>query len=281
MRIICPNCNAVYQVGETALGPNGRTVRCAKCKESWFATAEPEEDAFAVDDFEAMAASGAADAAYEADAEVADPDGAGGGYEAFEIKRPDPVASTVSLIEGALGRHREEGGGTVRPRPAVSRGVRLKQAARRNLIGAKSIPALVVLGLVLIGAMVLLRNQVVSVVPDLASLYRLAGLEVNVRGLQFTEVTTQAQVSNGQRVLLIEGAIENVDTAVRDVPAIRLAMLSAQGSEVYVWLAEPAARLIDPGSRIPFRTQVVAPPALARDLSLRFVDRRGSTRAAE
>lgn len=40
MIIACPACNTRYVVPENAIGDNGRTVRCAKCKHSWFQ--EPE-----------------------------------------------------------------------------------------------------------------------------------------------------------------------------------------------------------------------------------------------
>ncbi len=44
MIIQCPACNTRYVVPDTAIGVEGRTVRCAKCKHSWFQDG-PELDA--------------------------------------------------------------------------------------------------------------------------------------------------------------------------------------------------------------------------------------------
>jgi predicted Zn finger-like uncharacterized protein len=37
MLIVCPNCATSYEVEPPALGPEGRSVRCARCKQVWFA----------------------------------------------------------------------------------------------------------------------------------------------------------------------------------------------------------------------------------------------------
>src|SRR5262245_28241444 len=37
MLIVCPNCTTSYQVEASSLGPAGRTVRCARCGNTWFA----------------------------------------------------------------------------------------------------------------------------------------------------------------------------------------------------------------------------------------------------
>ena len=50
MLIVCPNCGTSYMVDPAALGSSGRTVRCARCKTTWFAgwqkTAAPDLNAF-------------------------------------------------------------------------------------------------------------------------------------------------------------------------------------------------------------------------------------------
>ncbi len=52
MLIVCPSCATSYTVDPATLGPAGRTVRCARCKVTWFAggsTPSPELTEF-VDD---------------------------------------------------------------------------------------------------------------------------------------------------------------------------------------------------------------------------------------
>ena len=37
MLIVCPNCATSYMIDQVAVGPAGRTVRCVRCRASWFA----------------------------------------------------------------------------------------------------------------------------------------------------------------------------------------------------------------------------------------------------
>jgi predicted Zn finger-like uncharacterized protein len=49
MQLTCPNCGATYEVPDTAIGANGRKIRCRACDTSWFEpgrTPEPKPLSF-------------------------------------------------------------------------------------------------------------------------------------------------------------------------------------------------------------------------------------------
>ena len=41
MRLICPNCEAQYDVSDDAIPPGGRDVQCSNCQQSWFQMEKP------------------------------------------------------------------------------------------------------------------------------------------------------------------------------------------------------------------------------------------------
>ena len=65
MRLICPNCDAQYEVDDGAVPPGGRDVQCSNCGHAWFQMhADALEDA-AEDDTAASVVSGPAPAGSE------------------------------------------------------------------------------------------------------------------------------------------------------------------------------------------------------------------------
>jgi predicted Zn finger-like uncharacterized protein len=110
MLIVCPNCATSYMIDQAAVGPAGRTVRCARCRASWFAGGpEPAPDVSVVAEtvtaeVQTRRAAGraespptAATAAHSTDADRATPSGsaAATGVKSPPIKPPPPPEPSV------------------------------------------------------------------------------------------------------------------------------------------------------------------------------------------
>jgi predicted Zn finger-like uncharacterized protein len=133
-----------------------------------------------------------------------------------------------------------------------------------------AILALIAVNLALIGW----RGDVVRRFPQTASLYAALGLPVNLRGLVFTDVTTDTESQDGVRVLIVEGRIANAANRMVEVPRLRYAVRTASGQELYAWTALPPHKVLAPGQAMEFRTRLAAPPAEGTSVLVRFFNRR-------
>lgn len=91
MILQCSECNARYAVPDKAIGTEGRTVRCAKCKHSWFvaAPAPAEEPAPEMPDFDALLD--------ESDKKTADSQAPEPAYTVPALRPPPPAAMWLKV----------------------------------------------------------------------------------------------------------------------------------------------------------------------------------------
>jgi predicted Zn finger-like uncharacterized protein len=127
--------------------------------------------------------------------------------------------------------------------------------------------------IVLLGAGLMARQTIVSVLPQTAGLFALVGLPVNLRGLDIRGVTPRVVEEDGARLLTIEGQIVNIDRAPRPVPRLRFAVLGDKGQELFTWTAQADRPTLQPGESLSFRRRLAAPPAEGTGVSVRFVTR--------
>lgn len=159
---------------------------------------------------------------------------------------------------------------------AASKGARIarpSRAARHK--GKRSRLAWIIAGLAtIVVALVVLRTPIVRALPQTASAFAAIGLPVNLRGLDFTNVRTSEEMSDGVPVLVVEGDIVNVTRKLLEVPRLRFAIRNPTGVEVYAWTAQPSQPMLGPEETMPFRSRLASPPADARDVQVRFFHRR-------
>jgi hypothetical protein len=144
----------------------------------------------------------------------------------------------------------------------------------RRTAPRSKLPLLILVLLGVCTAIIAWRNDIVRHAPQMASLYRLLGLPVNVRGLVFTDMKIASEMQDGVPVLMVEGTIMNAVTDAVEVPRLRFALRNRAGQEVYSWTAMPTQMVLPPGESLPFRSRLASPPGDVQDVQVRFFNRR-------
>ena len=313
MLIVCPSCATSYMLDPAAMGAAGRTVRCARCKTTWFAgapareaDAAPELTAF-VDGViaEAQAQSGeaappvggqvpaaqayvAADFAAEPDDFVVVDDETA---SQFADDRHDLQSVPLPPEDGAAMPHAEapplappvEHDSFAESAPPDGNSDDIESfAARRERLRAKrenkrrsSRWTAIVLVLIAFNvALVGARSEVVRYLPQTASLFAAIGLPVNLRHLKFEDVKISKETEGGINILIIEGSIVSTSGSATEVPRLRFAARNSSGQEIYTWTMLPGRSILEPGEKLPFRSRLAAPPSEATDVLVRFFSRQ-------
>lgn len=309
MLIVCPSCATSYQVEPSSLGATGRSVRCVRCRKVWFASNTEAMAAIALSyrqDMAALSTAGVDGLTVAAPAESpvetaptalddAPADPPADQPPAEEMARDDrgpaplPEPRDYELPAAAV---------TVDDAPALVPGEpeRAPQAAAESIpediesVAARRIRpppprrrahwpvpgwSTAILALITINiGLIAWRAEIVRLLPQTASVYAAIGLEVNLRGLVFTELVTRKEMQDGVPMLVVEGVIKNARKHPTDVPRLRFTVRNATGHEIYSWTALPARNVMAPGTAMPFRSHLASPPPEAHAVLVRFFNRR-------
>ncbi len=306
MILTCPECTTSYEAPAELLGPTGRKVKCHKCSHIWLASpdaaADPPEpagednapdeedvagsgDEFDFDDLIVRSCKPEDEPVAEEDtpngeAKDEDPE-TGASVEASDFdeqfasedqladenqttEAPDEIGSgdetgvvdveTIATIERARDRKLREGDRS-----------RFAQVRRYGAIAASLI--------ILLGGLVVFRDYVVRFAPGSARLFALAGLEVNLRGLEFREIVYAREFEDGIPVLAVRGEIVNVTEEPVLLPPIRFSLRDSRSQEVYYWTGSAGPDFLAPSGVVPFESRLASPPAGAEEVLVRFAGR--------
>jgi predicted Zn finger-like uncharacterized protein len=283
MLIVCPTCATAYQIELAALGAAGRSVRCAQCKNTWFASPDSvvEEPALVsvaaahrapapADDFASMDARPLQEVLPPVDAAAAD--------NPFTVTDAPPLVPQDHPETGADSAPKFDPGVPDDAETIAARRVRqtyVDRKDRRSLLRRLvSVPMLIVVMAAILLAALNWRAAVVRHFPQTASLYAAIGLPVNLRGLYFEDVKSRSELTDGVMVLIVEGTIVNLTTRTLDVPRLRLSLRNGVGHEIYAWTALPSKSTVGSGNGLPFRARLASPPPDGRDVIVRFFNQR-------
>jgi predicted Zn finger-like uncharacterized protein len=283
MHIICPHCTTSYAIDLATLGVAGRTVRCSRCKEVWLA--RPEDAVAVVASVPATAEAGPADGDRDAAAE----------WEALareddRQERDMPVIESPSISADwsadrasaaeadwpAAARNDPENTEAGRPgRPSwLPRLWKPRAPVRAPGKSFASLPATCAAMGALVLALIIWRIDVVRLLPQTATFYKMVDLNVNLRGLAFKDVKISNETVDGKPVLVIEGEIIGEAHKTVELPRLRFSVRDAQGAEIYAWNAIMEQPVLRPGERAWFKSRLASPPPEGRNIDVRFFTKR-------
>lgn len=249
MLIVCPSCTSAYEIDVDRVGADGRSVRCAACRETWFISPDDVSAALEAEMTAAMMAASelGPDAAQSRASAQADLDA----WESALAAEPEPDPSPPET-----------------PRPRA----RAKPARpKRNGFSLASPGA--ALGLAVLGGLglaVLGRATVVRAMPQSAGLYTRVGFPVNLRGVEFRDVVAfQSPGEGAQGQLVVEGDLVGV-AAEAAVPPIEVEVRDGRDQALYRWRIAPPRAALEKSETARFRASLSAPPAQGRSVRVHF-----------
>jgi predicted Zn finger-like uncharacterized protein len=271
MQIVCPNCDTSYDVNASAFGPQGRTVRCVRCRETWLARAEEPATA------DAFADTDAAHSAEPQDQVFAQPSTA-------DNPSPEPAVTSLPEIDSPPIAHdpaQDIEWTEAKTIAAPSFGQKPVKSRKRpslrmpNLRISLPVAAAAMTGLCI--ALVMWRQDVVRALPQTSGFFEAIRMPVNLRQMAFKDVTITTETVNGAKVFLIEGAIAGAAKTPIDIPRLRFVVSDERGREIYAWNAQPEETVLQPGAKVSFKSRLASPPDDARNVTVRFFNRRDLT----
>jgi predicted Zn finger-like uncharacterized protein len=305
MLIVCPTCATSYDVELASLQPDGRQVRCVRCRTIWHAAPSRADKLLAAAEAigpepqmaEALAGAFAEEPALQpADEQVADGDA---WAEPDELPAAEPAAAEMDTgeldaavevespsiapvdlddgqppIEAEADPAAEEGAEPLEDIETYAARQQKRRFGRPSLHWPLSnlqsgILALIVVNAILVGW----RDDVVRILPQTASFYSMLGLPVNLRGLALDSVTTTTEQHEGVPILVVEGSVLNNSRKIVDVPRLKFVVRNSANEEIYSWTAVPPRATLPPGEAVSFRSRLASPPTDGRDVLVRFVTR--------
>lgn len=280
----CPNCGMLYQIPEAALGESGRNMRCASCGEKWFCTSEhiqirherpiPPKPAVE-EEVEAFEAEGdpwnqETPGGPDSDQAVAVAKAAASGLKQesgstalasagrFGISkfRKSEVSDTLGDVESEA-----------EPLLAAERKKRQINNFKQYLTPQWAATAASILLLLLFIAM---PSTLVSYNPSYAALYKLIGIDVNLEGLAFDNITTKIDSEKGTVILMLEGDITNITAEAKSVPRLKFFVKNASGADVYSWVISPPKSTLLSGESMRFKARYADPSPDTASIQVRF-----------
>jgi predicted Zn finger-like uncharacterized protein len=248
MILECTQCRTRYLVPDSAIGADGRTVRCASCKHSWF---QPGVVLDLVERAEVPAAprSAAPPAAVPPVAEPVSPP-----------SPPPPPPPPPSRVEPAYASDDDDDYDAFAHRAPFR--------PRRNPARQWTMVAVAAGVAMLVGVGVLLYSDA----PGIASRLGFALTPAETPLTLVANKLDRRDLLSGSQLFAVSGKVVNPTDARQSVPDIRAELRDAQGRLVYSWTIRPEATTLPPRGTVEFNSAKLDVPVNSKKLALSFAD---------
>lgn len=244
MIIACPACSTRYVVPDSAIGIEGRTVRCAKCRHSWFQHG-PE---MPLREETAPSPAPAAPPAPEPESQTA-PAATEPVPEPPVVPRPVIRPATRSADEGF-----DDSASSFDHQPPFS--------PRRNTAKLWTMAGIGFAGLV---AVLIALATVFGLPRWLPTAHATFGAGNPDLVLAFpSERQDRRTLPNGTEYFGASGTVTNVGKQPQEVPPILIVLRDAKDKVVYTWDVSPPREMLKPGESVTINEAVTDVPKSAK-----------------